>query len=638
MLGVKEAKVDLNGLVLKVAVINGAGNVRQFLEKVAKGERDEHFVEIMCCSGGCIGGGGQPQSEDPAVLEKRAAAIYSIDDLAQVRKSHENPAIKQLYAEFLQAPGSHKAHELLHTTYADRARINVRASVPSPGGAGIGLLILYGSQGGSTAALAKEFATEANRASKGLPVRCQSLDSYDPNQLLDERRLAVMCSTFSEGEFPDNAKNFWEGISKFNGCSPPLADLRFCVCAFGSSSYSLFCAAGKQLDERLSALGALRVLDPTFVDEKSAGKGLEGYYEWARKALVALLGATEAFNEPPLPKYSVSLGVSLGRTVRRAKPCPPGFHFAVLSESREVTSAKYERPVRLFDFDLEGSSISYNVGDHAYILPRNDDHSVLELLDFLGLPSHTVVSITLAPGQPPESIPFPPQLELEELFSQYLDILAPVTRRFVQQMARFSTDIDEQEELLRLSDDAHKQEFPTFSMLNSFSDTLRAFPSSIPPLENIVGMLPIIKPRAYSIASSETAFPHHMQLAIVLYQYRVSGSSLRSGLCTSYLFGLNPTSKPKVAVMVKKGILLPPADTTTPIIMVGLGTGIAPFRGFLQERTRLKQDSKVLGPALFYFGCRHRAKDFIFRDELREFQKEGVLTELVSVFSHDQGT
>ncbi|MGB9803182.1 iron hydrogenase small subunit, partial [Desulfofundulus sp.] len=120
--GVKEASVNLAGTELKVAVAHGLGNARKLLDAVVNGEKECHFIEIMCCPGGCIGGGGQPAPVHNDTLARRIAAIYQVDRQMPLRKSHENPAVQALYREFLGEPLSHKSHELLHTHYTPRER------------------------------------------------------------------------------------------------------------------------------------------------------------------------------------------------------------------------------------------------------------------------------------------------------------------------------------------------------------------------------------------------------------------------------------------------------------------------------------------------------------------------------------
>lgn len=120
--GVREAQVPLNGLTLKVAIVNSLGQAEKVLKKIKAGEAHYHFIEVMGCMGGCIGGGGQPFSKDADIKQKRASALYRQDHLKRVRKAHDNPAIKELYRSFLGEPNGHKAHELLHTHYHERPR------------------------------------------------------------------------------------------------------------------------------------------------------------------------------------------------------------------------------------------------------------------------------------------------------------------------------------------------------------------------------------------------------------------------------------------------------------------------------------------------------------------------------------
>lgn len=123
MTKIKEATIDLDGTKINVAVAHGLGNAKELLERIKRGEKTYHFVEIMACPGGCIGGGGQPIKTTNAVREQRIDAIYREDKRMPLRKSHENPAITQIYAEFLGQPLGHKSHELLHTHYTAREKV-----------------------------------------------------------------------------------------------------------------------------------------------------------------------------------------------------------------------------------------------------------------------------------------------------------------------------------------------------------------------------------------------------------------------------------------------------------------------------------------------------------------------------------
>jgi iron-only hydrogenase group A len=629
--GVKEATIDLEGLPLKIAIVNGLANTQTLIDSILKGDAPAyHFIEVMCCPSGCIGGGGQPISEDEDVIVKRMEAIYTIDERSTIRKSHENPSITRIYQEFFEHPLSHRSHELLHTHYTDRRRPKKAAGAGAGAGEAGGLLVLFGSQGGSTAQKARDLATDAKKA--GLTVRVMALDQFDPSALAVEQNLMVVTSTYGEGELPDNAKKFTSGLLGMKGADA-LANLKFGVCGIGSTAYSKFCAAAKIIDKQLRDLGAQPVADLALCDVKAAGGGEEAMDEWVKKCFEAMGGAAESLNEPPAPKYTVALSLA-GRVKRTARPCPPGYHFSKLTVSQTVSHPSYTRPIKYFELDLKGSGVKYESGDHVYILPRNLPERVAKFLKWYGIAADTVISIQPTDGQLME---MPPVLTVSELFEQYVDLFAPCTRKFVQNLARFAGDDKERAEMLALLAPEKKDEMAVFCRENTFEECMHKWQSAVPPIENLISMVPLIRPRAYSIASSGKAFPETIQLSIVLDQWRTKGGKAGQGLCTAFLWSLNPAQKPLVAIKVHTGLLIPPADTLAPVIMCGLGTGIAPFRGFLQEREYLRSQGAQLGPAILYFGCRYRNKaDFVFEEEWNRYLKNGVLTQLVNAFSHDQ--
>eukprot|EP01105_Mastigella_eilhardi_P001514 TRINITY_DN11815_c0_g1_i1.p1 TRINITY_DN11815_c0_g1~~TRINITY_DN11815_c0_g1_i1.p1 ORF type:complete len:1178 (-),score=254.25 TRINITY_DN11815_c0_g1_i1:998-4531(-) len=637
MSGVKEATVELGDVSLRVAAVHGAGAVRPFVERLIAEDGDRpryHFVEIMCCTGGCVGGGGQPRSNDVHAVERRAAAVYALDQGASVRKSHENPGVRRIYEAFLGEPGSHLAHELLHTTYRQWQRPQLKVQRRDGVKAGEGqLLVLYGSQGGATAVLARELAAEAIKAGvQG--VRCQPLDSVTPDALAKVPTVLVLTSTFTEGALPDNARKFGASLTAEQGAPLKKEGTKYAVCGFGSTSYDKFGTAAKLLDAEIARLGGQRITDLALVDELAPGKGVDTYETWWKQCLAALTAAARSALPPP--KYTLALGLTPGRG-RPPQPCPPGYTHVRLVGNRLLTADDYERPVRLFELDLVGSGLSYSVGDHVFILPRNDELAVAEFLEFLGLLPGTVVSVTpTVPGAAPDI--FPQQLELGELFAQYLDVFSPVSRRFLEALTSFATNEDERAQLALLLGNDNKAGLVAFTTAHDHVQALAAFPSAVPPLENLVSLLPPLRARPYSAASAP-GFSTTLQLSIVLNRYNVKSTGCVSeGRCTSYLYGLDPASAPLLAVRLRPGMLLPPADPSAPLVMIGLGTGIAPFRGFMQDRMRRRREDprRPLGPALLYFGCRHRDKDFLFSDELEEFRQAGVLTELVTAFSHDQ--
>lgn len=375
---------------------------------------------------------------------------------------------------------------------------------------------------------------------------------------------------------------------------------------------------------------------------------MDAFDPWVKTVLKGLGGgAGDAINEPPRSSWVISSvptpqPTAAGPAAAPLRPCPPGYHFARLAAATEQTATGYNRPVRQFDFDLTGSGLSYTVGDHAAILPRNDPARVRSFLEWYGLPGSQLISIVPA-NLPLKESPIPTQLSIAELFEQYLDITAPPTRRLARDLALFASNPQERSALLALADPENKQSGMDMLAKNVQTDEfLTRFPNTVAslPLDSLASLLPLIKPRFYSIASASGPKPNLLELVIVLYQWQTPSKVQRTGLSTGYLWNLKTSADPSLPIWVPlhvhTGLLTPPADSASPIVMFGLGCGMAYVRGFLQHRAWQQQQGLALGPCDFWFGCRHRSKDFIYEQQYNEYMKSGVLTNLYSAFSHDQ--
>lgn len=354
------------------------------------------------------------------------------------------------------------------------------------------------------------------------------------------------------------------------------------------------------------------------------------------------------------PAPPVSAAASAGSPAAAAppiflRPCPPGFHFARLIGAPEQSVPGYDRPIREFQFDLRGSGISYNTGDHAGILPRNDPARVQAFLEWFGLTGTTLIAVTPT-RMPVSESPLPSTLTITELLEQYLDIAAPPTRKLARELSLFAIDPVEKTRLQTLADPDKKESgFETLVKNVSIDEFLRRFPNTMAavPLDQLVSMIPFIKPRYYSIASSSLARPTQLELVVVRFNWQTPAKTNRVGLCTGYLFSHDPaTLSPERSILVPmhvhSGILNPLSDLTVPVIMFGLGVGIAPFRAFLQHRAAqldaARSSATPVTPALcdLWFACRHVKKDFVYRDYFESLKPSGVLTNVYSVFSHDQ--
>jgi len=317
---------------------------------------------------------------------------------------------------------------------------------------------------------------------------------------------------------------------------------------------------------------------------------------------------------------------------------PPNYHFVTLASSESVVSEGYDRPAALFSFDLSQTGLQYNIGDHLAVLPRNPDSvvdSVLALYQPEVKGSHL---LSVESVDPLGECPFPTHLTARELLSQYLDLCGRPSRSFFKQLFMFATTADARSKLRsfyeRDNPDAPQDAFEEYTATNSYANVLEEFARScLPPFEYLLSMIPTITPRLYSIASSPLCRKDRLDLLVVLNQWQDPKNEKRVGLTTRYLFDLELGSK--VAVEIRRGIVHPPGDTDAQLLMFGLGTGVAPFRGFLQHRKALLDEGAKLGPATLYVGFRHENFDYYLKDDFKKWMEEGVLTELHPAFSHD---
>lgn len=467
------------------------------------------------------------------------------------------------------------------------------------------LIVGYGSDMGNAEDAAMSFA-EAVEQAIGIKAGAVELNQVEPAQLRSATHLVVVVSTFGDGEFPDNATLFWEAISAED--AERLDPLRFAVLALGDSGYELFCNAGRLLDARLEALGATRLAERVDVD---------GPYEQPAAAWttdVVKLLAAEHTNT--VPAVAVSAAVS-GRETPSPEPAGqsgrdrnPPFE-ARVTVNRLLTAPESDKEVRHYELDLTGSGIAYQAGDSIAVHATNDPALVEAILTELGVgPDHVL---------PDHDEP------LGALLTQRLEIRAP--SRALQALVASRTH-DDPAAAARLSGDAAQANGALGSWLYD-KDVLDLIRLSELTSDDVVEVVDTLRPlqfRDYSIASSPLVHPDRVHLTVATVRY-TAGERRHGGVASTFLADRCETAR--VHLRPNHSFRLPAADA--PIIMIGPGTGIAPFRGFLQER----QATRATGRSWLFFGDRRRATDFLYRDELDGFLKSGTLTRLDVAFSRD---
>ncbi|GAA6034106.1 hypothetical protein JCM8097_000698 [Rhodosporidiobolus ruineniae] len=320
-----------------------------------------------------------------------------------------------------------------------------------------------------------------------------------------------------------------------------------------------------------------------------------------------------------------------GAFEEKLRPDLPERNFLItVKENRRLTPNTYDRNVFHIEFSTEGTGLKYAIGEALGIHGWNDADEVRSFLEWYGLDPEAVISI---PDRlHPERVE---QRTVFQVFQQNLDIFGKPGKSFYETLSRYASNKNEERALRFIACPEGSSTFKKMSEMDTvtYADVMRQFPSARPPVEDLVREIEEIKPRHYSIASSQNFVGDAVHLLIVTVEWNTPKGSPRFGQCTRYLAGLKAGDK--VMASVKPSVMkLPPLDTQ-PVIMAGLGTGAAPFRAFIQERAWQRAQGKEVGPLLYYFGSRHRAQEYLYGEELEAYFTEGVVTHMGLAFSRD---
>ena len=530
-------------------------------------------------------------------------------------------------------------------------------------------VIFYGSQTGTAEDYASRLAKEGS-SRFGLKAMTADLEEYDFDALdafPDDAVAFFVMATYGEGEPTDNAVEFFEFISSDeasfskggSAAEKPLGNLKFVAFGLGNNTYEHYNAMVRRLNDALVRLGAQRVSAAGEGDD-GAGTMEEDFLAWKEPMWSELsktmnLEEREAVYEPAFevrekPEMDATSDlVYLGEPNkhhlegRSEGPYSANNPFiAPIVESKELFNDKTRNCLHC-EFELEGSNLNYTTGDHVAVWPTNAGKEVDRLLNVLGLSEkrHTVISVKSLDTT--AKIPFPSPTTHDAVVRYHMEICAPVSRQFVSTLAQFSPSESIKKELVKIGGDKdyfqEKVAERNLNIAQFLEITGAGAPWTSIPFSLFIEGLHKLQPRYYSISSSSAVQPKRVSItAIVESVERPGAPHVVKGVTTNYLLALkqkqhgDPSPDPHglnyaitgprnkwdgchAPVHVRHSNFKLPSDPSTPIIMVGPGTGVAPFRGFVQERAARARAGEPVGKTMLFFGCRNRADDFVYADE-----------------------
>nr|CAG4643053.1 EOG090X027R [Ilyocryptus agilis] len=535
------------------------------------------------------------------------------------------------------------------------ARVNESSYISKMKASGRNIVVFYGSQTGTAEEFAGRLAKEAARyGMKALvadPEECEMEDLCKLNEIRNS--MAVFCmATYGEGDPTDNAQAFYEWLQ---GGDTDLTGLNFAVFGLGNKTYEHFNAMGKYVDKRLEELGGTRVVEAGVGDDDANME--EDFLTWKDKfwpSVLDFFGMELNLQEISMRQYrlvvpevtSDKLFTGEIARLRAYQTQRPPFdaknpYLAHVTAWRELHRAG-GRSCMHIELDIANSKLRYDAGDHVAIYPVNDPTLVNRFGELLGVDLDTAISLVNIDEDSSKKHPFPCPCTYRTALSYYLDITSNPRTHVLKELAEYTSDPQEKEKLLKMTGaNPEGKELYHQWVLNdnrSLLHVLEDMPSCKPPLDLVCELLTRLQARYYSISSSSKLYPENVHVTAVLVNYTTPTGRVNNGVATTWLASKKPDSETAphhVPIFIRKSQFRLPAKPQTPIIMIGPGTGVAPFRGFIQERMKMKQEGKPVGETILFFGCRNRTEDFIYENELKESVEDGLLT-LHTAFSREQ--
>lgn len=507
------------------------------------------------------------------------------------------------------------------------------------------ITVLYGSQTGN----AQDVAERIWRESKRFYFKCyvKSMDEYDIRELINEHCCVFVCSTTGQGEEPDNMRTFWRFLLRKNLPVNSLCGLNFAVLGLGDSSYVKFNFVAKRLNKRLQQLGG-RMLVPLGLGDDQHDLGYDAVVDPWLKTLWDRLLQLYPLPSEVAPFEGYNKVTARWRVQHDAVSTPTRALYSQARHEKEfdvtviqnvrTTDENHFQDVRLIKLKTKGEA--YRPGDVVVLRPRNLHEQIKDFQNILSsngvnIPPETVFKLS----EVTKEIPLPQVLKqavtFQQLCEEYFDLMAIPRRNIFNVLAEITSSELEREKCLEFTTAEGQTDLYNYCNRprRNITEVLQDFPHATRNLtpDLLFEILPPMKPREFSIASSYKAHKDEIHVLVAVVRYKTKLHKERLGLCSNYLADLKPGAC--LTAWLKKGSFRFPTDPKLPIIMVGPGTGVAPFRNFILERQA--EGTASIKNLLLFFGCRGQNKDFHCSEEFLRLHSESKLN-LICAFSRDQ--
>jgi NADPH-ferrihemoprotein reductase len=480
-------------------------------------------------------------------------------------------------------------------------------------------------------------------------------------------KAVFLISTYGEGEPTDNSANIVMELKTILNIGTDeekkddailisdhnLSDLHFSVFGLGNKQYEKFNAMGKFFDSALEQIGATRVAKIGIGDDDN---DLEGDFEtwkdlvfWPTLKSRYVMGdlPKKIVRTDPLPDtpYVIEYISNDSKTVKYThdKVHSSSRHYFSAVECsatvvKELRNSNDGGSTKHIELDITNTEdLTYHTADNLGVIPLNPDETVYAVAIALRYNLDSIFVVTSAPNHEWHGAPFPQPLTVKECLGRYCDLTSPPRRSDLKLMASYASDPMDKKALLRLSSKEGKAEYKEKILDGHVGlvDLLKLCPSIDVPFAHFIHICPRLQPRYYTISSSSSVYPNSVHLTVAVTETTKKDGSIFKGICSSHLASLTPGIL-TCRVFCRESTFRLPIDTSIPIIMIGPGTGIAPMRALLQERAYQRDVlQKSTGSNILYFGCKNHELDYLYEDELAEFQKSHILTELHVAFSRE---